>query len=379
RLTRDQDLADVSPVALDQLLASVGSLGRALEAAIDAAEEDGGSALRAGAVDAVDEVKARLAAWTDVERALRAVSKLEDRGVAFYVDRDERRSPRWNRRPIRVGAELKTALFASSERTLLTSATLTPGDDFAPFCDSLGLDPEEVETARLPSPFPLERQVRSAVLDGPEPASPEFVAQLASLVASIAISTRRNLLVLLTSYAMLEQLAKRLRGPLAEADVPLIRQAPGEAAAPLAREFRESEGAVLLGTASFWEGVDFPGAALEVLVIARLPFPVPTDPLVAARCELIETEGGDSFRDLMLPDALLRFRQGVGRLIRTAEDRGAIVIVDPRIARAGYGSRFLATLPGPPFLDRSPERVAAAVRDWFTREEATGEEAACPA
>ena len=370
RLTREQDLAAVSPVALDQLLAAVGSLGRALEAAIDAAEEDGGSALRAGAIDAVDEVKARLAAWTDVERALRSVSKLEDRGVAFYVDRDERRSPRWNRRPIRVGAELRTALFASSERTLLTSATLTPGDDFVPFLDSLGLDPEAVETARLPSPFPLERQVRSAVLDGPEPASPEFVVELASLVTSIAIATRRNLLVLLTSYAMLDQLAKRLRGPLAEAGVPLIRQSPREAAAPLAREFREAEGAVLLGTASFWEGVDFPGAALEVLVIARLPFPVPTDPLVAARSELIESEGGDSFRDLMLPDALLRFRQGVGRLIRTAEDRGAVVIVDPRIARAGYGSRFLATLPGRPILERSTERVAAAVRDWFLEVEA---------
>jgi ATP-dependent DNA helicase DinG len=374
RLTRGQDLADVSPAALDQLLASVGSLGRSLEAAIDAAEEDGGSALRAGAVDAVDETKARLAAWTDVERALRSVTRLEDRGVAFYVDRDERRSPRWNRRPLRVGAELQAALFGSSERTLLTSATLLSGDVFTPFLDSLGLDPESVETARLPSPFPLERQVRSAVLDGPEPASPEFVVQLASLVESIATSTRRNLLVLLTSYAMLEQLAKRLRAPLAAAGVPLIRQSQGEAAAPLAREFREAEGAVLLGTASFWEGVDFPGAALEVLVIARLPFPVPTDPLVAARSELIESEGGDSFRDLMLPDAILRFRQGVGRLIRTAEDRGAVVIVDPRIARASYGRRFLETLPTPPIRDASPERVAAAVRDWFSHREA-----ACPA
>jgi len=374
RLTRDQDLADVSPAALDQLLAGVGSLGRALEATIDAAEEDGGSAVRVGAVDAVDEVKARHQAWIEIERALRAVSRLEDRGIAFYVDRDERRSPRWNRRPLRVGGELRTALFACCERVLLTSATLTPGDDFAPFLDSLGLDPESVETARLPSPFALEKQVRSAVLVGPEPASPEFVVQLASLVEAIATSTRRNQLVLLTSYAMLDQLAKRLRGPLAEAGIPLIRQSPGEAAAPLAREFRESEGAVLLGTASFWEGVDFPGASLEVLVIARLPFPVPTDPLVAARSELIETEGGDSFRDLMLPDALLRFRQGIGRLIRTAEDRGAVVIVDPRIARAGYGSRFLATLPGTPMLDASPERVAAAVRDWFA-----GAEVAWPA
>ena len=374
RLTREDDLAAISPVALDQLLTAAGALVRALERVADAAEAETGGAFRPEAPDAIDEVRARHAAWLEVEQAIRAVTNLEERGAAFYVDRDERGSPRWNRRPLEVGGALRSQLFESSTCTLLTSATLTPGEDFGPFLASLGLAPDEVETAALPSPFPLERQVRTAVLDGPDPTRPEFVERLSSLVTDVAITTRRNVLVLLTSYQMLEQVAARVRGPLAQAGVPLLKQVPGEAAASLAREFRESDGAVLLGAASFWEGVDFPGAALEVLVIARLPFPVPTDPLVAARSESIEARGGDAFRELMLPEAVLRFRQGVGRLIRTAEDRGAVVVVDSRIARAGYRARFLSTLPNPPVIDATPEGVASVVRQWLVREGAP-----CPA
>jgi Rad3-related DNA helicase len=374
RLTREDDLASISPVALDQLLTAAGSLVRALERVAETAEAETGGALRPEAAEAIDEVRARHAAWLEVEQAIRAVTNLEERGAAFYVDRDERGSPRWNRRPLEVGVPLRSQLFETSACTLLTSATLTPGEEFGPFLASIGLAPDEVETAALPSPFPLERQVRTAVLDGPDPTRPEFVERLASLVIGLAASTRRNVLVLLTSYQMLEQVAARVRAPLAEAGVPLFKQTPGEAAAPLAREFRETEGAVLLGAASFWEGVDFPGAALEVLVIARLPFPVPSDPLVMARSESIEARGGDAFRELMLPEAVLRFRQGVGRLIRTAEDRGVVVVVDSRIARAGYRARFLSTLPHPPVIDDSPENVAALAREWLVREDAS-----CPA
>lgn len=368
RLTRDTDLAAVSPAALDQLLASIGTLARYLDLAADAAEGAGGGALRPGAIDAIEELRARQMAWIEVEHSLRAVTRLEERGIAFYIDRDERGTPRLNRRPLQVGDALRSQLFDLSGKTLLTSATLIPDDDFAPLVHALGLDVDSVETARLPTPFPLERQMMTAVLDGPDPTDPEFVNRLAALIVELATSVRRNTLVLLTSYLMLEQVAARIRGPLAEAGIALIQQAAGEAAAPLAREFRAEEGAVLLGTATFWEGVDFPGAALEVLVIARLPFPVPTDPVVEARSEKIEADGGDGFRDLMIPEAVLRFRQGTGRLIRTAEDRGAVVVVDPRIARASYGARFMATLPARPLLDPSPRRIAAAVHDWFARE-----------
>jgi ATP-dependent DNA helicase DinG len=174
------------------------------------------------------------------------------------------------------------------------------------------------------------------------------------------------MLVLLTSYQMLDQVAGRCAGPLAREKIPFLRQVPGEAAAPLAAEFRSGAGAVLLGTTSFWEGVDFPGASLEVLLIARLPFGVPTDPLMEARSEEILSHGGDPFRDLALPEAILRFRQGIGRLIRTARDRGAVIVADPRLTRASYGRRFASTLPSPPFVTSSMPELLGRVGAWFS-------------
>ena len=327
RITRETDWLSVSPAALDQLVASMGSLSRGLEAAADAAESAAPGTLSPDAEDAVEEVRSRQMAWVELEQALRSVTRLEERDAAFFVDRDERGAARLNRRPLRVGEAFRGQVCSLCDRTLLTSATLLAEKGFGPFLESLGLGEDEVETADLPSPFPLDRQVLSAVFQGPEPTDPAFVERLADLVAGLATEVRRNTLVLLTSYQMLEDLAARVAAPLKSAGVRLLRQEPGEPAAPLVEEFREGRGAVLLGTASFWEGVDFPGAALEVLVVARLPFSVPTDPLVAARSEQIEQAGGDAFRDLLLPEAVLRFRQGIGRLIRTADgprrgDRG---------------------------------------------------------
>ena len=296
RITRETDWLSVSPAALDQLVASMGSLSRGLQAAADAAENAAPGTLRPDAGDAVEE-SVETGSLGGLEQALRSVTRLEERDAAFFVDRDERGAARLNRRPLRVGDAFRSQVCSLCDRTLLTSATLLAEKGFGPFLASLGLGEDEVETAELPSPFPLDRQVLSAVFQGPEPTDPAFVERLADLVTGLAIEVRRNTLVLLTSYQMLEDLAARVAAPLKSAGVRLLRQEPGEPAAPLVEGFREGRGAVLLGTASFWEGVDFPGAALEVLVVARLPFSVPTDPLVAARSEQIEQVGGDAFRD----------------------------------------------------------------------------------
>jgi ATP-dependent DNA helicase DinG len=353
-------------VALDQLLAALGSLVHALERALDEAESTVG-ALKPGSEDALSEGRVRVAAWIETEQALRAVVRLEERDHAFYLDRDSRGAPRLNRRPLRVDALLRNSVFAHAERVLLTSATLAAEESFAPLARSLGIDPADVEGECLESPFPLARMVRTVVLEGSAPSDAAYVDGLAAVLAALA-PMRRSTLVLLTSFHMLEALAFRLRAPLAAIGVPLLAQAPGEPAAPLADAFREQTGSVLLGTSSFWEGVDFPGAALEILVIARLPFPVPTDPVVEARSERIVADGGDPFRELMLPEAVLRFRQGIGRLIRSANDRGALVVADPRLVRSSYGSRFATTLPARPAIARTPADAVALIREFMDAE-----------
>jgi DNA polymerase-3 subunit epsilon/ATP-dependent DNA helicase DinG len=148
-------------------------------------------------------------------------------------------------------------------------------------------------------------------------------------------------LVLFTSYTQLKRTARAIAGPLSQAGVTIFEQGEGASPNALLDAFRSTDQAVLLGTKSFWEGVDVPGEALQVVVITKLPFDVPTDPLVAARSETFE----DPFGEYQLPEAILRFRQGFGRLIRTASDRGVVVVLDKRIQTKAYGRYFIDSLP----------------------------------
>ena len=209
---------------------------------------------------------------------------------------------------------------------------------------------EAARTLRIGSPFDYAEQMRVVVarsMPPPPPASePEFYLQ--ELVGHIRRSleeTQGRAFVLFTSYGLMRQVAAELRAFCAERGWPLLVQGEDRTRSRMLSHFRENIGSVLLGTDSFWTGVDVPGEALSNVIVTKIPFESPGNPLTEARCEDIAARGGNAFRDYSLPEAVLKFRQGVGRLIRSRSDRGLVVLLDSRITSKFYGQRFMLALP----------------------------------
>ena len=261
--------------------------------------------------------------------------------------------------PVSVGDVARRLLKDRASAAVLTSATLSAAGDFAFSAARLGLGELSgcpYEARSYPSPFPLERQMRVFAWTDRARDEAEVVSEV---VAALAQRTGRNQLALFTAHERLRRARERLRDTLPPS-IRLLAQEWDGSASLVSERFRIERGAVLLGVQSLWEGVDFPGETLEILVVAKLPFSVPDDPLVEARGERLVNDGLDPFRADALPEAVLRFRQGVGRLIRRADDRGVLVVCDPRIATASYRRAFLAALPVAP---RAVEDAAALAEE----------------
>jgi ATP-dependent DNA helicase DinG len=242
--------------------------------------------------------------------------------------------------PIDVSARLKELLFDPVRAAVLTSATLAVDGGFAYLKSRLGLEP--TEELMLPSPFDFEEQAILYVPRGmPEPSAPSFVDRAADEVARILAVSRGRAFVLFTSYANMNAVAERIASRV---EYPLLMQ--GEAPKPVLLDtFRRTPGAVLLATASFWQGVDVAGEQLSCVIIDKLPFASPADPVVQARIERIRNRGGNPFQEYQVPVAILMLKQGLGRLIRASTDRGILAVLDSRLVERPYGRRFLESLP----------------------------------
>jgi ATP-dependent DNA helicase DinG len=243
--------------------------------------------------------------------------------------------------PLHVGTLIEKYLWHTKHSVVLTSATLTAAGEFDYLRERLNAD--EADTLVVGSPFDYENSaLLYLVNDIPEPGNLRaYQHALNRSLTELCKATRGRALVLFTSYSQLRQTAQTIQGPLAREGIVVYEQGEGASRHALLETFKSAEQAVLLGTRSFWEGVDVPGEALSVLAITKLPFNVPSDPIVAARGETFE----DSFRQYSLPEAILRFRQGFGRLIRTKTDRGIVVIFDRRVLTKSYGRSFVDSLP----------------------------------
>jgi ATP-dependent DNA helicase DinG len=250
--------------------------------------------------------------------------------------------------PLDISGQVKETILDRLKTIIVTSATLTVGGEFGYLKKRAGfglLDRFRLDELRLASPFDYASQVFAAVPDDmPEPTAPGYREALEERIMRAVTISKGGAFILFTSYDLLNKVYTALAPDLARLGLVTLKQGETGRHALLTR-FRKEHNAVLFGTDSFWEGVDVKGEALRLVIIARLPFQVPTEPVQQARAEQIQALGGDPFREFSVPQAVIKFRQGFGRLIRSRDDRGAVLILDRRVTTKGYGKIFLRSLP----------------------------------
>ena len=265
--------------------------------------------------------------------------------------------------PLDVSPYLSDKLFSEKDCVVLTSATLSSGGDFEYLKRRVGVMDGTGELL-VGSPFDYERAAQALIPDDmPQPNANGYVGAVADVLAQLGQRLQGRTLALFTSHSSLRAVAQRLRPLLEPHGIPVLAQGVDGSAPYLMSAFADEPGSVLLGTASFWEGIDLPSGLLKALVITRLPFQVPSDPIVQSRSGLYD----DPFNEYSIPNAVLRFRQGIGRLIRNKEDQGTIVVLDSRISTHGYGRAFRNSMPPCTLVPCLSANVGTLAERWLER------------
>lgn len=272
--------------------------------------------------------------------------------------------------PLETADLIQNSLFASNTAVILTSATLATNQSFAYFEQQLGFRKDELPTMLLAASFDYATHVRLC-LPNDMPSVKEvslhaYVEHLARYLSELAQQTNGRMLVLFTAYDMLSATYQKLNHNKQLANYRILAQnLTSGSTQRLIQQFKRTDKAILLGTTSFWEGLDIPGEALSCLAIVRLPFVSPEDPYMKAQMKRYKAQGENAFRKYALPQAILRFRQGFGRLMRHENDRGIIIVFDQRIDKTDFGQAFLQSIPTVDMMQGNRTEILPAVAQWL--------------
>jgi ATP-dependent DNA helicase DinG len=312
----------------------------------------------------------RLQGFAEVASRFRSESQGPNEILWMETGRSQRedRFARLSITPLDISPLMREAVFEPLKTVVLTSATLTVAGSFHFWASRVGLEGlegREVLSRSFPSPFNYRENVLLGVpVDAPAPDQRGYREFLARFITESLLASGGAGLVLFTSYALLREVHQAVQPRLTEQGILALRQGDDDRARLLER-FRSETSSVLFATDSFWEGVDAPGETLQVVILCRLPFRVPSEPVLRARMAALEAAGGNPFTELSLPDAVIRLRQGFGRLMRKRDDRGVVLVLDSRVVSKPYGAVFLDSLPPARRLVAPSETVLEAVRSFF--------------
>lgn len=368
---REETVRLVPAVRAEPLMSEVaaqaedaGTALAALGAALDRVTQGGRAFSGEGPDPTLREIEIVRAAVADADRLLQTAFARPDENKVYWVQQAARADwPSLRSAPLSVASMLREGVFEGLRSVVATSASLALAGDFRYFLHRTGLG-EEAERMVVPSPFDYLRQALLCLpSDLPPPTDERFQQALPEIIAGIARNSDGGTLVLFTSHNQLREVNDALHQRSDLDDVRILAQGVDGSRRQLLQTFADARRGLLLGTASFWEGIDLPGDQLRCVVVARLPFPVPTEPVYAARAERLR----DPFRQLALPQATLRLKQGFGRLIRRREDRGVVVILDGRVLSRDYGRAFLDALPEARRLQAPLREVGPRIRAWLSR------------